>query len=271
VLPFAFGDQEKPEFCPYGGHGPWATILRMVFPLGSLGAEAPTPRGRSRGEPASAVGPAPSGLRLRAAGLFLACALWLLAALALATHDAADPGFTHAGPAGAVANAVGVWGAWVSDLVFFLFGFSGWWMLAVAARDLHLRLVRVRTQQAAMVTPWERRLRVGAGLVLLMLASTALEWTRLYRLEAHLPGHAGGVLGHWVGPLSMDALGFAGSGVVWSAGVGSAPPLPGWAPGASTGRRVSTRSPRTIRASAGIWSKGITGTVRRSRHSGSRK
>ena len=43
MLPFAFGDQEKPEFCPYGGHGPWATILRMVFPLGSLGAEAPTP------------------------------------------------------------------------------------------------------------------------------------------------------------------------------------------------------------------------------------
>ena len=39
------------------------------------------------------------------------------------------------------------------------------------------------------------------GLVLLLAASTALEWTRLYRFEAALPGHAGGVLGYVLGPL----------------------------------------------------------------------
>jgi S-DNA-T family DNA segregation ATPase FtsK/SpoIIIE len=53
------------------------------------------------------------------------------------------------------------------------------------------------------------------GLLLLLLASTALEWSRLYRFESGLPGHAGGVLGFWVGPLGVKWLGFAGSTLVW--------------------------------------------------------
>jgi DNA segregation ATPase FtsK/SpoIIIE, S-DNA-T family len=56
-----------------------------------------------------------------------------------------------------------------------------------------------------------------AGLVLLMAASCALEATRLYRFEGFLPGHAGGVLGHTLGPASSTFLGFAGSGVFWIA------------------------------------------------------
>ena len=140
----------------------------MVFPLGSLGEQAPAPGGRSRGAPASPVVIAPSGLKWRAAGLFLASAAWLLAVLALATHDAADPGFTHAGPISAVANAVGLWGAWVADFVFFLFGFSAWWLLGVVARDLFLRIDRVRRQQPAPSGGWGPRLRVGAGIILLL-------------------------------------------------------------------------------------------------------
>ena len=54
----------------------------------------------------------------------------------------------------------------------------------------------------------------GYGIVLLMAASCALEWTRLYRYDELLPGgQAGGVLGAVLGPLSMKWLGFAGSGV----------------------------------------------------------
>jgi S-DNA-T family DNA segregation ATPase FtsK/SpoIIIE len=56
-----------------------------------------------------------------------------------------------------------------------------------------------------------------AGLALLMAGSCALEATRLYRFEGFLPGHAGGVLGYALGPLSVKWLGFAGSGVFWIA------------------------------------------------------
>ncbi|TAL71247.1 MAG: DNA translocase FtsK, partial [Burkholderiaceae bacterium] len=52
------------------------------------------------------------------------------------------------------------------------------------------------------------------ALALLLCASTALEWSRLYRFEGHLPGHAGGVLGYLLGPVSVQWLGFAGSGLV---------------------------------------------------------
>jgi S-DNA-T family DNA segregation ATPase FtsK/SpoIIIE len=55
---------------------------------------------------------------------------------------------------------------------------------------------------------------VAGGLLLLMTASCALEWTRLYGLEPRLPGHAGGVLGWVFGPLSMR-MGFLASGVLW--------------------------------------------------------
>jgi S-DNA-T family DNA segregation ATPase FtsK/SpoIIIE len=50
--------------------------------------------------------------------------------------------------------------------------------------------------------------------VVLMCASTALEWSRLYRLEVLLPGHAGGVLGFMVGPASVKWMGFTGSGLL---------------------------------------------------------
>ena len=39
-----------------------------------------------------------------------------------------------------------------------------------------------------------------------LVASCGLEWTRLYRWEASLPGHAGGVLGVLLGPLFEQYL-----------------------------------------------------------------
>ena len=47
-----------------------------------------------------------------------------------------------------------------------------------------------------------------------MLASTALEWSRFYSFEPRLPGHAGGVLGYWVGPLALRWLGVTGSAML---------------------------------------------------------
>jgi DNA segregation ATPase FtsK/SpoIIIE, S-DNA-T family len=52
------------------------------------------------------------------------------------------------------------------------------------------------------------------GLLVLLVASAGLEWTRLYRWEANLPGHSGGILGFEVGQLGMHWLGFTGSALV---------------------------------------------------------
>ena len=48
---------------------------------------------------------------------------------------------------------------------------------------------------------------------MLLVASTVLEWSRLYRLEALLPDHAGGVLGHALGSVATRWLGFNGAAI----------------------------------------------------------
>jgi S-DNA-T family DNA segregation ATPase FtsK/SpoIIIE len=62
---------------------------------------------------------------------------------------------------------------------------------------------------------WQsKKLIFWLGLLMMIDASAALEWTRMYRLEGQLPGHSGGVLGYILGLQSMQILGFAGSGLV---------------------------------------------------------
>ena len=58
------------------------------------------------------------------------------------------------------------------------------------------------------------------GLVMLMIASCALEWSRVYRLDAMVPGgHAGGILGFVAGQLGERWFGFTGAGLLGIAGV----------------------------------------------------
>jgi S-DNA-T family DNA segregation ATPase FtsK/SpoIIIE len=184
----------------------------MTFPLGSLasgGAGVPPARAQT---PAS---------RWRAKVMLVAGAvLWLLVMLALLTHDPGDAAFSTSGTGRSVHNKAGQLGAWGSDLLLFMFGYSTWWLPVVGARWWLSSLAQwLRGEQAAAPEPTAlpRAVWVG-GVVLLMAASCALEWTRLYRFDVMLPGgQAGGVLGAVLGPLSMKWLGFAGSGVAWIA------------------------------------------------------
>jgi len=194
----------------------------MSFPLDSmLGGEGSPPsekvykrQPKKAAKPAAPVAsPLRTPLWLVAGGL-----LWCLVVLALLTHDRADSAFSIAGNRALYANRVGALGAWVSDLLLFGFGYSCWWFVLVALRAWLGSLAGLLRVEAPQVLPPEQRLRSRGlwwlGLLLLIAASCTLEWSRLYGWEARLPGHAGGVLGYTLGPLSMKALGFAGSGVL---------------------------------------------------------
>jgi DNA segregation ATPase FtsK/SpoIIIE, S-DNA-T family len=180
----------------------------MSFPLGSLQGDL----GAAPGQPAGDAAAAPWR---RKVWLVLGALAWLLFALALITRHACDPAFSTSGSGEPVRNAVGLLGARAADLALFLFGWSAWWLVPVTLRAWLGALARTLRDEAAPAPA--ARARVLVGLLLLLAASCALEWTRLYRFEAALPGHAGGVLGWWLGPLSMQWLGFAGSGVLWIA------------------------------------------------------
>jgi S-DNA-T family DNA segregation ATPase FtsK/SpoIIIE len=154
------------------------------------------------------------GLILGAIGLVF----WLLA---LASHSALDAAWSTSGAGGPVHNWGGRLGAWLSDASYYLLGFSAWWCVAAGIRAWLSGLARwMRSDEAAVpqtasaASSRARSIGFWAGLVLLLAASAALEWSRLYRFEAALPDHAGGVLGYLVGPFSMKWLGFNGAALV---------------------------------------------------------
>ena len=155
------------------------------------------------------------GLVLGAAAL----AFWLLALL---SHSLADPAWSTTGTSTEVSNWGGRLGAMLSDWSYYLLGFSVWWLFLAGVRAWLSTLARwIRGAQGPSDEavagdrlwhrPWARRALFWLALATLMAASTVLEWSRLYRLEALLPDHAGGVLGHALGPVAMRWLGFTGS------------------------------------------------------------
>ncbi|MES2959090.1 MAG: DNA translocase FtsK 4TM domain-containing protein [Pseudomonadota bacterium] len=182
----------------------------MTFPLGSLRADGAA----SATSPDANRGHAPAMPMRRQLWLLAGAVVWLLALLALITHHPADPGFSTSGTGEALRNKAGQFGAWASDFALFMLGHSVWWLPLVAARAWLSALARsLRSEPphaGSAVAFW-------LGLAMLLVASTALESTRLYRFETLLPGHAGGVLGYTIGPATVKWLGFAGSGVLWIA------------------------------------------------------
>jgi S-DNA-T family DNA segregation ATPase FtsK/SpoIIIE len=152
----------------------------------------------------------------------LALIFWFAA---LMTHSLQDAAWSTTGTVGAQGtamaahNVAGRFGAWLANGSYFLFGFSVWWALAAGLHAWLVALARwLRGESvSAPVSVMPDRIRFWFCLALLMLASSALEWSRLYRFEFALPGHAGGVLGYLAGPLSIQWLGFTGSGLGWIA------------------------------------------------------
>ncbi|CAN7292334.1 DNA translocase FtsK [Acidovorax sp. LjRoot194] len=147
----------------------------------------------------------------------LALVFWLLA---LVSYSAQDAAFSNSGARDVrmVANWAGRFGAWLADGSYFALGFSVWWCVAAGVRawlSSLARWMRGGEQLPGAASPLQRRALFWVGLVVLLCASTALEWSRLYRFEALLPGgHAGGVLGYVTGPASVKWLGNTGSALL---------------------------------------------------------
>ena len=170
-----------------------------------------------------AIEPLPLGLPpwqllVRRLRLVIHALAWLGLALALVSRSPADPAFSTTGDDLPIHNWLSLPGAWLADLSLVLFGFSVWWLVLTGWYAVFMQLAReLRDRYDPTPRPstgwggW----RCWSGLILLMSASSALEWTRVYALEARLPGHAGGVLGYYLGPWSMKVLGFELSGLMW--------------------------------------------------------
>ena len=131
----------------------------------------------------------------------------LYLALILITYDKSDPGWSHSTGSGAVHNAGGRFGAWIADVLLYLFGLSAYWSVVFLLFAIHWGYRRLEATE-----PADRRsfLVACTGFVSLLLASASLESLRAHAVHAQLPLGPGGMLGVTMGELFERWFGFTG-------------------------------------------------------------
>ena len=142
--------------------------------------------------------------------LFSVVGLYLALILATYYHD--DPSWTHSASEHAIVhNAGGAVGAWLSDMMLYLFGFSAWWFAVFAFYAIWLVYLRLD-----VVAQGRKPLLFlnFFGFGLLIFSSSCLEYGHLIHLPANLPQDAGGVVGNIFDTMIRDSLGFVGSTLV---------------------------------------------------------
>ena len=150
----------------------------------------------------------PRAVRLlrESAGLaLLGVALYL--ALILYGYDRADPGWSHSGETSAAGNPGGLAGAWLADLLLYLFGASAWWVVLFFVFLVSWIYHRI---DGGIFDRRPLFLSV-AGFIVLLTASSGLEALRFYTLNITLPQTPGGVLGLIISKNLSQILGFTGA------------------------------------------------------------
>jgi uracil-DNA glycosylase family 4 len=139
----------------------------------------------------------------------------VLVFLSLLSYNVNDAAWSTSGTSPHVHNLVGRLGAWMADLAYFSLGYSVWWCWAAGLRAWLSGFARWLRGEAASETPpapaFSGAWSIWLGLLVVLVCSSSLEWSRLYRLEGHLPGTSGGALGYLTGMQAMHWLGFTGS------------------------------------------------------------
>jgi S-DNA-T family DNA segregation ATPase FtsK/SpoIIIE len=132
--------------------------------------------------------------------LVIAAGLYLL--LVFATFQRSDPGWSHSATDAVARNGGGAFGAWLADLLLYLFGVSAYWWVALCA----------------YIVVWGYRRLDGArlaaalgGFALLIGSSAALERLRMHSLAVELPLAPGGLIGEALGVPLAGALGLTGA------------------------------------------------------------
>lgn len=131
-------------------------------------------------------------------------ALFLL--IALVSYSPSDPGYMTTGNGDEVANAVGVYGAWLADIFWHCLGY-----LAFALPALLIYKVSTSFRESALESEfsWPMFSLKSAGFILLVISACGLA-TLHFNIAEELPS-AGGIIGCLVASLSIPVLATLGS------------------------------------------------------------
>ena len=170
------------------------------------------------------------GFLLQESRWLIVGALALFLALSLWGYHASDPGWSQATGAVIIQNPAGRAGAWVSDVLLFVFGISAWWWIALCLMFVWWGYRHLNGLNALQSSPFGAGGESGkidrrpfyialAGFVVLLVASSALEALRFHSHGFALPSHAGGLLGLETANFLKGAMGALGATLLLLAAV----------------------------------------------------
>lgn len=156
---------------------------------------------------------------LREAWWLAAVALALYLAMILVSYSPEDPAWSRTGTAEFISNTGGPFGAWLSDLLLYLFGISAWLLVGLALYLIWWGYRRIGDQE----TEHHHGLGITlGGFLTFLIASSSLEALRFHAHASTLPLAAGGALGGGLSNLLQSGFGFDGSTIIlllaWGAG-----------------------------------------------------
>ncbi|MFA6970311.1 MAG: DNA translocase FtsK 4TM domain-containing protein [Gallionella sp.] len=128
--------------------------------------------------------------------------------VALYGYHPADSAWSHSAETAHIYNPTGVLGAYLSDLLFYLFGVSAWWLVLFMLQQVWASYRRLRADSIFC----KRTLWVSViGFTFLLISSSALEAIRLHTLKISLPLAPGGMFGMLTGDALTRLFGFTGA------------------------------------------------------------
>ena len=139
-------------------------------------------------------------LGVGAVALFLIMALW--------GFSKEDPGWSHAVVSTTLQNPAGRAGAWVADLLLYVFGLSAWWWIVLLGMFVWWGVRKFNPLDGLDRRPLFIAL---IGFVFLLVASSSLEALRFYSMNVELPLSPGGMLGIETSRVLARQFGHTGS------------------------------------------------------------
>ena len=146
--------------------------------------------------------------RLVREGTLIVCfllALFLL--IALLSYSPNDPGFTTTGSGDLINNSVGVYGAWIADILLHLLGYLAYSFPALLSYKVYTSF---RESQLESEFSWPLFGLRSLGFFLLTISACGLA-TLHFEIAEDLPYLAGGVVGSLVIDLSTPVLAALGT------------------------------------------------------------
>jgi S-DNA-T family DNA segregation ATPase FtsK/SpoIIIE len=142
-------------------------------------------------------------LVLGALAIFLMLALW--------GYHPGDPGWSYSVKASTLHNPTGRVGAWISDLLLFLFGFSAWWWIVFLCMCVYWGYGRLE-ERAVPEGRDQRPFYIAIlGFAILLASSSALESLRFHSYSQGILAIPGGLLGEELGAALSGIFGYTGA------------------------------------------------------------